>query len=482
MSGSNGGPVPALHRRLTLIFLSVLLALQGALGWLVLDSRREDLLHTLDAGLLARSRALVPHLELAGPTDGESRLATLEDALGDLAYVALHDDGGLPLGATVPDAVLPLPYGPPDEPAFHDLDAAASSLAGLGDQPLRVLAYPVVAGGGERRVLVVARDASSVAGTLGEVTRALWWTMLVSLLGAGLVVWFLIGRALAPLSEIARAARRSARGCPPGRGPGRSRPSRPAEARVVLRDLDEAFARMETSTAAERHFAAVAAHELKSPVATLLTEAQVLRRSERVEPEALKDFVASVEGEAARLGHLVESLLALARAEQARGIELEPVDLNDVLLEAVRRVTPYARQRDQRVDLQLVEPGEDQVAGAPLLLEALFVNLLRNALRFSPTGSAVELRALRRHGRLRVLVKDSGPGLEPALGERAFDPFVQAPGEESRGSGLGLALVRRVAALHGAEVEVGARPGGGSVFVVELLVGEREAVVSGVTG
>jgi two-component system OmpR family sensor kinase len=173
------------------------------------------------------------------------------------------------------------------------------------------------------------------------------------------------------------------------------------------------------------------------------------------------DAIARLEDGVARAARLVEQLLALAREERDGSREHEPVALPDVAREVIEQMLPLADRCS--IDLGMERADAVHVAGDPEALRVLVRNLLDNAIRYSPAGGQVDVSVERQDGaqpRAVLVVSDGGPGIPLAERERVFDRFHRVPGTASPGSGIGLALVRSIAAHHHADVRLDDGPGG----------------------
>ncbi len=237
--------------------------------------------------------------------------------------------------------------------------------------------------------------------------------------------------------------------------------------------LEDARRRLAEGYAAQERFVANVSHELRTPVAVLMTEAQTLQTHPDDTTE-LRGFVHSVEEEMRRLGRMIDGFLTLIRIQQ--GMEPEDarkqqVNLNDVLLEAAQGADWFAQLNGVRLRLTLDEgDAAPTVEGEASLLTQMAANLIRNAIRFSPRGEAVDIRVASADPMRVIQVEDRGPGIPPQLLDTLFDRFQQAPDEakRGRGSGLGLAIAQSVAELHGGSIGVCNQPAGGCCFRVEL--------------
>jgi two-component system sensor histidine kinase QseC len=259
-----------------------------------------------------------------------------------------------------------------------------------------------------------------------------------------LLVAALVGRArrhhaVAPAGHAAVAA--AAAGLQP-----LSLDGAPSEVRPLLLALNGLFERIAALLEAERRFTADAAHELRTPIAAIRTQAQVAlgESDDGLRAHALR---ATLEG-CDRATRLVEQLLTLARLEADQELVRSQVDLSALARRVAADLAPAALAKRQQLELGAEQPLV--LSGNETLLAVLLRNLLDNAVRYSPAGARVKLVVDARG----LQVHDSGPGMAPEdlarLGERFFRP----PGQQASGSGLGWSIVRRIAAVHGLRVQV----------------------------
>ncbi len=224
--------------------------------------------------------------------------------------------------------------------------------------------------------------------------------------------------------------------------------------------MNDAFGRLEKAYREQGSFIANVSHELKTPIAVLLSQAQVLKQEDRSTTE-YRRFLAVVEDEMRVLGRLVESFLVLARVGHGKElVRRERLTVNDVVLEAAEHCAPLSRHHEVPLVtlLHLSDDGEQEpeIEGDPELLRTMFENLLRNALRFSPSGEPVDLRVTCTRDRASILVRDRGPGIAREHIDRVFERFYTVADAEvgGRGSGLGLAIAKSIAELHNGTISV----------------------------
>jgi two-component system sensor histidine kinase TctE len=244
--------------------------------------------------------------------------------------------------------------------------------------------------------------------------------------------------------------------------------------------INDLLARLDQSLSAQRHFLADAAHQLKTPLAGLRTQAELAEReldSGRGDTASLKHSLQQIALSSQRTARMVNQLLAMSRAENAEQVlRMEDTDLAALTRETVRDFVP--RALDKSIDLGYEGPGtgmggeggrEDgrgastQLTAHPVLLRELIRNLVDNALLYTPRGGTVTARVAPdpAGGALLLQVEDNGPGIPAHERELVFRSFYRALGTDVDGSGLGLAIVQEIAQQHGAEVSVDdTRPAG----------------------
>jgi two-component system OmpR family sensor kinase len=268
-----------------------------------------------------------------------------------------------------------------------------------------------------------------------------------------LIAW-IVGRAVRPVRGFAGALRR--------RRPEDVRPvavdGLPDEVRPVAEALNELLARLRAALDREHAFLADAAHELRTPLTALDLQAQaVVEARGDGRDAALGDLRAGV----ARVARLVEQLLAVAREQHGSAASPVPLDLDELVRRTVAEFVPLAEAAG--IDLGIESADPVRVAGDADALRRLLGNLLDNAIRYTSSGGRVDVSVRREAGtpsRAVVTVTDKGPGIPAGERERVFARFHRVPGTAGTGSGLGLALVRSIAARHDGEVVLEDGPGG----------------------
>jgi signal transduction histidine kinase len=318
--------------------------------------------------------------------------------------------------------------------------------------------------------LVIFRSIEPALRALARLDRALAGLVLVGFIGTAAILAFVLDRALRPVEEVTRLAG-SVEASDLSK---RVRVSRGGEEFHRLTGvINSLLERLERAFQAQRRLVADAAHELKTPIAVLLGEAQDALRPES-RPEDRLRSLETIERTARGLAREAENLLLLARADtSAAEATLERVDLGAIAERSVEASRGLAALRDVQIDL-FREIGAPVQGNRDALLR-LATNLVANAAVYTEPGTAVEVAAGRRGAEAFLEVRDRGPGVPTADRARIFERFVRlddARGRHPEGSGLGLAIVDQVARAHGGHVEVEDRPGGGAIFRAVLPLRE----------
>jgi signal transduction histidine kinase len=239
----------------------------------------------------------------------------------------------------------------------------------------------------------------------------------------------------------------------------------PDEVAPLVGALNALLLRLGDSLDTQRAFVSEAAHELRSPLTALKLQ---MRQLDRAPDEAARaEAQAALAGGIDRAARLVEQLLALARNEPgAPAGEVVPLDLTEVMRQAVADVVPQARARDIEFELMAGQPVplHGEAAGLAMLAR----NLVDNAVRYAPAGSKVEVQVRSVSGRPELQIDDAGPGIPEAERVRVFDRFYRRATGDEQGTGLGLAIVRSVAVRHQAQVQLSDSPLGGLRVTVQF--------------
>ncbi|MGH2929380.1 MAG: sensor histidine kinase [Solirubrobacteraceae bacterium] len=236
---------------------------------------------------------------------------------------------------------------------------------------------------------------------------------------------------------------------------------------AMLAKIEEAFAARRASEDRLRRFVADASHELRTPVASIRGYAELFRRGAAAHPDDLAMAMRRIEDEAGRMGRLVDDLLLLARLDEGRPLERQPVDLSQLALDAAAD----ARATDSSRPIQTIVADDAIVIGDESRLRQVVANLVRNALVHTPPRTAIEISTAMAGDCALLSVADHGRGISPEIAGRVFERFYRADparGRDTGSSGLGLSIVAAIVGAHGGSVSVGTTPGGGATFTVRL--------------
>ena len=207
-------------------------------------------------------------------------------------------------------------------------------------------------------------------------------------------------------------------------------------------------------------------HDLRTPLASIAGAASTLRsQGEKLAPEVREELLDSISDETQRMSRLVGNLLDLTRLESGVQLRSELCPLEEIVGAALQRME--TQLRDRRVITQLPE-DLPPVSVDDVLMGQVIVNLMENAIKYTPDETAIELVAEARPGVLELAVLDRGPGFAPGEEKRVFDKFYRGKSEGARGAGLGLAICKAIVTAHGGAIEAANRPQGGAVFRVRL--------------
>jgi len=247
----------------------------------------------------------------------------------------------------------------------------------------------------------------------------------------------------------------------------------------TLREQREAFVKATAETAMLRQadhikseFLAAMSHDFRSPLTVVRGAVELLlgERPGSLTPQQ-RDLAESAERNVRRLEEFTEQLLEMARLEEGQiTLEKEQLDPVELLRDVVAAHSPLAKAKRQWIRLDLDGGPPAVVADRSRIAQAL-ANLVVNAIRYSPTGTPIQISARRTDAAVRIEVRDHGPGIPPEDRQRIFDKFFRGrTADGTAGSGLGLAIARSLLTLHGGTLEYEETPGGGSTFVARLPV------------
>lgn len=427
------------------------------LGWLVVAlmsyrSARHEVEELLDAELVQSARVVLGltlhEIDEEGAAGAQRQLPVViqraltghkyEDKLSFQIWI-----GNTPLLKSPNAPLNPLASGP----GFRN--------ARVGDATWRVFSLPDT----QRNVRIDVAQHMDVRNELvRDIVRDLSWPLLLTLPVLALAFGAAIARGLRPLAATAKEiARRSPQQLAP-----LALDNVPVELRPLVEELNRLLARLRTALEGERRFTANASHELRTPLAGLKAQAQVALRAEDAgqRQQALNQIVHGVD----RATHLLEQLLALARLDPDHAAaNYAPLALAQLAREVLAELAPAALAK--RIALALDTQGHDGVRANRTAIAVLLRNLVDNAIRYSPAGGAVAVHIAGDQGRVRLTIRDHGPGIPAAQRAAALERFQRLAGNGEPGCGLGLSIVKRIAELHDARLELADPPAGDGLEV-----------------
>lgn len=356
---------------------------------------------------------------------------------------------------SLPDRTLVLHSENAPSMALSSLPSGYSN-ARIGDKRWRVFAVTDKEHGVQVEVAENYGRREALAQTIA--IRALI-PLFVMLPILALVLWFSVGRALLPVRRLASEVKHRR---PTNLGPVRADDA-PLEIMPLVESLNTLLDRVQRTFENERRFTADAAHELRTPLAGIKTQAQVAMRDTDAarRRQALEMLTKGVD----RTTRVIEQLLTLARLDPETGlVDPRPVRLGRIVSEVAADLAPMALAK--QIDIGVTDHGGGEIVAHADAVAILVRNLVDNALRYTPHGGTVELEIADRRGYAVLSVSDSGPGIPEDERPRVLERFYRSAQATDTGSGLGLSIVRRIAQLHRATIELhAARLGGLQVDV-----------------
>ncbi len=300
-------------------------------------------------------------------------------------------------------------------------------------------------------------------------------TLLIALVVSAVVCFFLARYLVAPVDQLRRATRQIAAGDLDVRVSTKLK-GRHDELGLLAADLDTMSERVRNLLEMKQQLLRDVSHELRSPLARLQLALSLARRQDE---GGIERHLARIGCEADRLEELIGRTLKLARLERPmQGLDIVPLDVADVLSQIVADVAIEADAHGCSVALDAERPL--QVNGDAELLRSALENVIRNALRYAPAGSSIDIEARRRESGIVVTVRDSGPGVPEKDLELIFEPFYRVDAARDRaagGDGLGLAIAARALAIHGGTIRAHNRDSGGLAVHLSLPALQAPPVV-----
>lgn len=313
---------------------------------------------------------------------------------------------------------------------------------------------------GQLVTIQVAQDRSADAAFIKKFGALLGIVLTLGILAAAVIAISVTRRGLRPLTEMTDSLKRT--------GPTQLHerlglPGWPTELQPMAAAFDDMLDRLEDSFTRLSQFSADLAHELRTPVANILGEAEVSLTRERT-PDEYRQVIESCVAECARLSSIIDNLLFLARAESADH-PIQPTSFDG--RQAVEKIASYYQTAAEERHIAIMCEGEGRIKAEPLLFGQALSNLVENALRFSPDHSRIVIRLQAGADASTVSVQDHGSGIPEGHLSRVFDRFYRVDSARaSAGSGLGLALVKSISELHGGSASIASEENRGTTVTL----------------
>jgi signal transduction histidine kinase len=329
---------------------------------------------------------------------------------------------------------------------------------------------PLVSARGAAGVLQIALTLNLLDAAQRTLSTVLVALAIFSMALAALAGWLMTGQALAPLASATLVATRITRADDLSRRvPLAGNESE--EVAQLITSFNETLTRLEGLFTSQRRFIADVSHELRTPLTVIKGEVSLMRRIGQVDEESLSN----VEAEVDRLTRMVGDLLLLAQAESGRlPMDMRPVELDAILFDVFQQMRTLA---GERIQLRIGEIDQVLVTGDRDRLKQVLVNLVGNAIQYTPAGGSVTLSLQKTDEQARLIVRDTGPGIPTQDLPHIFERFYRGErsrkrtgGAQSSGFGLGLSIAYWIVRNHGGNIEVNSSEGQGTTFCIWLPI------------
>lgn len=457
----------SLRLRLTLLYTSLMVGVLLLFGSLVYGLVSVMLLDQVDVTLTRDANQLLTLMRINENSQFDIRSIVTFRPSENLWYQVWSADEQLVLSRPIGQEVA--------------LDEEALSAGGpvfthneIGSNHLRVLTIPMVTNRGRVGLLQLGLNLYLIDLVQNTLAFLLILISMLAAVVAGVAIWFSSGRALAPLSVITGVATQITRADDLSR-----RIPQPANREDEIGQLVEAFnatlERLEQLFSSQRRFLADVSHELRTPLTVIKGNASLMRKIGEADEESLS----SIEAEVDRLTRMVGDLLLLEQAESGRmPMDSSPVELDTILLEVYQQMRMLA---GERVQVRLLEIDQVLVRGDRDRLKQVLLNLVGNAIQYTPAGGQVSLVLRKTSDQAQLVVSDTGPGIPAQDLPHIFERFYR--GEKSRkrgqgsGFGLGLSIAYWIVRHHSGNIEVTSKEGEGTRFCIWLPLYREQAAL-----
>ena len=467
----------SVRSRLTLLYVLIFGVLLGAFSLALYVLIRNDAHDRFDHSLTKAARTIANLFHHEMIENGYVEMVATEHAIREFQqpnlFLAIFRDDRLLAANHSQNGGSPSVDKHPAATATKDFLAQAIArrdpilitTAAEGQDEWRMVAYASVSEATEY-VIVVAESRRELIDQMSALRRIFLLSLPAMLLMAGFAGYLLARKSLAPIAEMTAQAERISAENLHERLPVKNKNDELGRLALVFNDL---LARIKSSFDGLRQFTADASHELRTPLAIIRGEADVALSQERARGE-YRETLAIIQDEARLLSGIVEDMLALARADAGqRRLKMEEFYFNDLIEECVHSARALALNKNLSLDFE--SSDDTAFRGDEDLLRRMVINLLDNAIKYTPDGGSVSVKLWREDGRINLRVIDNGIGIPAEAAARVFERFYRVDKARSRaegGSGLGLPIVKWIAEAHHGSVSLESAPERGSSFTVSL--------------
>jgi heavy metal sensor kinase len=465
--------IETVRARLTVWYVSALAAVLLVVGGLIYVLLARALYVRIDENLEAVVRIAMTSLanDLGEGQDAEDAArSTAAELASSEQMLAIHDGAGRLLAEQGRDDDLEFALPAVEQiPADEVMLLTVEEPRDRSDRHRLALRRATIDPGRVDYIIVVGSALERTDEELESLREILSYVGPLALVLAGIGGWFLAKRSLSPVVAMVDRARRIGAENLSERLPVGNRRDELGRLAQTFNDL---LGRLEASLVQQRQFMADASHELRTPVATARTAASVaLQRPSRNEDE-YREALEIIEQQTARLSRIVDDMFTLARADAGNyPVRMTPMYLDEIVEEVARAERVLAGRL--HVAVEAATPGAAAYTGDEDLIRRLLLNLVDNAVRHAPAGSAVRMVLEAPGSGYTISISDEGPGIPPHVQPHIFERFYRGDAARSRdqayeGAGLGLSLARWIAQLHGGDVRLAGSSEAGTTFVISL--------------
>jgi len=457
----------SLRSRLTILYsllTGVILLLSGILLYTMVNIL---LMAQVDTTLMQTADALLTGWRVG--QSGELSLQTLPDVnLTSFVYYQIWDNNGRLHSSSPGLGQINQPF----DPVAYQMKQSIYRNSTVRTVRLRVLNIPLEVGGRPIATMQVAASLALVDTTLQSLIQTIFITAAAAVLFGAAVSWFFTGQALAPLVSITDSALNISNTEDlslriPHRGSGRDEIGR------MVNAFNATLTRLEQLFNSQQRFLADVSHELRTPLTVIKGNVSLMRHTKEMDAESLD----TIEDEADRLTRMVGDLLLEAQAESGKlPLHFAPLELDTLLLEVFKEMHVLARER---VQLKLTEIDQIMINGDRDRLKQVLINLVSNAIKYTPQGGQVFLSLGKSSDNARLIVRDNGQGIPSEDLPHIFERFYRAEKSRSRakvgGFGLGLSIAYWIVNHHQGQIEVDSAEGKGTTFCIYLPLLKTDA-------